>query len=203
MYTHCSHAVNFHSQGRVILTVIFTSVRILACRRLDFVLHFDLLSGLCPGEPCSCRRSCWLLWQRETPQHRAQGRVSIQMSFLTARTGSIPSRHFFLPPHRTLVFRTDSLLFNSLLFFLNSRQITWLGFFYLCWKILEKILYLYSQWKAFPWHPMPAFHKHFFILLFLVSIVHNKEQEVWRCSSKQAPSLHTAEKHNCCLYNCM
>lgn len=72
-----------------------------------------------------------LPWQRGTPQHRAQGRVSIQMSFLTARTGSIPGRHYFLPPLCTLVFRTDSLLCNSLLFFFNSRQITSLEFFYL------------------------------------------------------------------------
>lgn len=88
IHTQYSCAVNFHSQGRVTLTVIFPSVRILACRELDFALHFNLLSGLGLAEPCSFRRCCfhgreghpstglragrafrWVFWQQEQAQY--------------------------------------------------------------------------------------------------------------------------------------
>lgn len=78
-------------------------------KSLPFLMP-DLLSGLCPGEPSSCSRSCWLPWQRAIPWHRAQRGVSIWRSALTERTGPVLGRHCFLLHHHPLAFRPELIL---------------------------------------------------------------------------------------------
>lgn len=194
--------------------VISASVRILACRGLDFALHFNLLSGLCQGEPCSFRR-CWVhgreghpstglragwafrwtFWQQGQPQYLGDTIFSLLFVHLFSEL----TLYFFVCCFTLL----SVVLLFCLLFFDHLIEILLFMLKELRRNSKPSLLYLYSPGQAFPWHPRPAFHKHIFTLLFLVSTIHNKEQEVWRWSSEQAPFLHTTYKHNCCLYNCM